>query len=49
MSKDKRESAKNLFFIAIGLDISITALVVLRNFCGAGVRKEMQTVSGRSC
>jgi len=41
MNKEKLESAKNLFFIALGVDIAVTALVVISNFWGVGVLKDI--------
>ena len=41
MNKEKLESAKNLFFIALGLDIAVTALVVISDFWGVGVLKDI--------
>ncbi len=41
MNKKKLESAKNLFFIALGLDIAVTLFVVVSDFWGAGVLKDI--------
>ena len=46
MGKEKLESAKNLFFIALGIDIAITSLVVVSDFWGAGILKDVS--AGRS-
>ena len=41
MNKEKLESAKNLFFIALGIDIAVTALVVISDVWGTGVLKDI--------
>jgi hypothetical protein len=41
MNKEKLESAKNLFFIALGIDIAVTTLVVISDFWGVGVLKDI--------
>ncbi|MCX7249620.1 MAG: DUF4328 domain-containing protein, partial [Burkholderiales bacterium] len=41
MTKEKLESAKNLFFIALGIDIAVTALVVISDVWGTGVLKDI--------
>lgn len=41
MNKEKLESAKNLFFIALGIDIAVTALVVISYFWSAGVLRDV--------
>lgn len=41
MNKEKLESAKNLFFIALGIDIAVTALVVISDFWSVGVLKDI--------
>ena len=46
MGKEKLESAKNLFFIALGIDIAITSLVVVSDFWEAGILKDVS--AGRS-
>ena len=43
MNREKLESAKNLFFIALGIDIAVTALVVISSFWGIGVLKDIGT------
>lgn len=42
MNKEKLENAKNLFFIALGVDIAVTALVVISGFWGVGVLKDIE-------
>jgi hypothetical protein len=42
MNKEKLESAKNLFFIALGIDIVVTALVMISTFWGIGVIKDIR-------
>lgn len=41
MNREKLEGAKNLFVIALGLDIAVTALVVISDFWGVGVLKDI--------
>ena len=41
MNQEKLESAKNLFFIALGIDIAVTALVVASDLWGEGILKDM--------
>lgn len=41
MNKEKLESAKNLFFIALGIDVAVTALVVMSDLWSAGVLKDI--------
>lgn len=41
MKIEELESAKSLFFIALGIDIAVTALVVISDFWGVGVLKDM--------
>lgn len=41
MSKEKLENAKNIFFIALGIDIAVTLLVVVSDFWGAGFLKDV--------
>ena len=41
MNKEKLESAKNIFFIALWLDIAVTSLVVISDFWGAGILKDI--------
>lgn len=41
MNKEKLESAKNLFFIALGIDIVVIALVMISTFWGIGVLKDI--------
>lgn len=41
MNKDKLESAKNLFFIALVIDIAVTGMVVISDFWGAGILKDV--------
>lgn len=43
MNKEKLESSKNLFFIALGIDIVITVMVVMSDFWGLGVLKDINT------
>jgi len=42
MNQEKLESAKNLFFIALGVDIAVTALVLASDFWAIGVIKEIR-------
>ena len=51
MNQEKLESAKNLFFIALGIDIAVTALVVISDVWGTGVLKDIgagRTTAGQS-
>lgn len=41
MNKEKLESAKNLLFIALGVDIAVTALVVISDFWSVGILKDI--------
>lgn len=41
MNKEKLQSAKNLFLIALGLDIAVITLVVISDFWGVGVLKDI--------
>jgi hypothetical protein len=41
MNKEKLESAKNLFFIALGIDIAVIALVMIGDLWSAGVLKDI--------
>jgi hypothetical protein len=41
MNQEKLESAKSLFFIALGIDIAVTALVVASDLWGEGILKDM--------
>lgn len=41
MNQEKLESAKGLFFIALGIDIAVTALVVASDLWGEGILKDM--------
>ncbi len=41
MSQEKLESAKNLFFIALGIDMAATLLVIASSLWGAGILKDI--------
>lgn len=43
MNQEKLKSAKNLFFIALGIDIAVTALVAITDFWAAGVLNNIRS------
>lgn len=43
MSQEKLESAKNWFFIALGIDIAVTALVIMANVWAIGVLNDIRS------
>jgi hypothetical protein len=43
MNQEKLKSAKNLFFIALGIDIAVTALVAITDFWAAGVLSDIRS------
>jgi len=43
MSQEKLESAKNLFFIALGIDMAVTALVAITDFWAVSVLNDIRT------
>lgn len=43
MSQQKLESAKNLFFIALGIDMAVTALVAITDFWAVGVLNDIRS------